>query len=107
MRKHDAQFFEVAVGNVVATPVRHSVELDAVGELHLVLVVKPTALLSPLGCSPCFFFLLLVPFRDSSVVGELVLFVLGLSSNCTPPSLRDTSRGRDDGAGRDALLTCR
>lgn len=91
----------------MATPVRHSVELNTVGELHLVLIVKPTALLSPLDCSPCFFFLLLAPIRDLSVVGELVLFVLVLSSSCTPPSLRDTSRGRDDGADRDALLTCR
>ena len=33
----------------MTAPVGNSIELDAVGELHLVLFVKPTALLGPLG----------------------------------------------------------
>lgn len=103
--EQNIQFLEVAIGNVVATPVRHSVKLDAVGELHLVLIFKPAALLSLLGCSPCCCFFLVVLDHVLTVIGELVLFLL-LSSRCTPPSLRDTNRGRDFGSGRDALLTC-
>ncbi len=41
------QFLEVAVGNVVAAPVGNGVELDAVGEPHLVSLVKASALLGP------------------------------------------------------------
>lgn len=29
------QFLEIAIGDVIATPIRDSVELDAVGELHV------------------------------------------------------------------------
>jgi hypothetical protein len=32
----DVLLLEVAVGNVVVAPVRHRIELQAVGELHLV-----------------------------------------------------------------------
>jgi hypothetical protein len=42
------QLLEIAVGNVVVAPVRNGVELDAVGELHLVLLLEPAALLGPL-----------------------------------------------------------
>lgn len=44
-REGDAQLLEVAIGNVVTTPVRDSIELNAVGELHLVLFLEPPALL--------------------------------------------------------------
>lgn len=43
------QLLQIAVGNIMAAPVWNGVELDAVGELHLVGVVKPPDLLCPLG----------------------------------------------------------
>lgn len=40
----------------MATPVRNGIELDTMGELHLVLLVKPPLLLFPLGVfSRCLF----------------------------------------------------
>ena len=30
------QLFKIAIGNIVAAPVRHRIELDGVGKLHLV-----------------------------------------------------------------------
>jgi hypothetical protein len=83
------QFLEVAVGNVVAAPVRHCVELDAMGELHLVLLVEPAALLVSLGA------LTLVPAcavlfgRDGVVLNELKRLLLsrdGPSIRSLPPS---------------------
>jgi hypothetical protein len=44
----DSQLLEITVRNVVVAPVRNGVELDAVGELHIVLLFKPPALLGPL-----------------------------------------------------------
>lgn len=71
------QFLEVAVCDVVAAPVRNSVELDAVGELHLVLVFEPTALLDSLRCPARFLGLGFAPELDVPVIGELVLIVVG------------------------------
>lgn len=90
----------------MAAPVRNGVELDAVGELHLVLGVEPAALLDTLGGCACCFRLGLALRRDLGVVGELVLFVFVLlsSRSCTPSSVRDTSRGRGQGRGREALV---
>ncbi len=65
------QFLERAVRDVVATPVRDRVELDAVGELHLVLLVEPAALAGPLGVR--FLLLLCRPAPGLAVVVELVL----------------------------------
>lgn len=73
----DVQFLQVAVGDVVAAPVRDSVELDAVGELHLVLIVEPAALLGPLGCAARFFRFSVADLTsrlDVRVVDKLVLF---------------------------------
>ena len=39
--EENAQLLEIAVGNVMAAPVRNSIKLDAVGELHLVLLLEP------------------------------------------------------------------
>ena len=47
--QRSSQLLQVAVGNIVVAPVRNSVELEAVGELHLVLLLEPPALLGPLG----------------------------------------------------------
>lgn len=47
-----SQFLEVAVGDVVATPVWDCVELDAVGEFHFLLFGKPLELAEPLVTSP-------------------------------------------------------
>jgi hypothetical protein len=49
------QLLEIAICNVMAAPVRNSVELDTVRELHVVLSFKPLPLL------PSFFFLELLP----------------------------------------------
>lgn len=43
-----SQFLEVAVGDVIATPVRDCVKLDAVRELHIFLFGKPLELAEPL-----------------------------------------------------------
>jgi hypothetical protein len=43
-----SQFLEVAVGDVIATPVRDCVKLDAVRELHVFLFGKPLELAEPL-----------------------------------------------------------
>jgi hypothetical protein len=43
------QLLQIAVGNVMAAPVWNGIELDAVGELHFVLFVKPPDLLCPPG----------------------------------------------------------
>jgi len=45
----NVQLLQIAVGNIMAAPVWNGVELDAVGKLHLVLVIKPPGLLCPLG----------------------------------------------------------
>src|SRR5271168_1226410 len=47
-----SQFLEVTIGDVIATPVRNRVELNAVRELHLFLFGKPLELVKPLVTSP-------------------------------------------------------
>src|SRR5262245_48676099 len=44
---HHSQFLEVAIGNVMTAPVRNSIKLQAMAELHLVLEEKPRKLLPP------------------------------------------------------------
>lgn len=48
----DVQLFQIAVGNIVAAPIRNSIELDAVRELHLVLGFKPLELAVSLQLYP-------------------------------------------------------
>jgi len=58
----------------MAAPIWNGIELDAMRELHFVLVVKPPSLLRPLGLSfqiPCLSLLTLLYAR---VIGKLVLF---------------------------------
>ena len=43
------QLLQVTVRNVMTAPVRDSIELDTVGELHIVCGVKPVDLLCPLA----------------------------------------------------------
>ena len=38
----DVQFLEIAVGDIIATPIRHSVELYTMRKLHLNVVKKPS-----------------------------------------------------------------
>jgi hypothetical protein len=69
----DLQLLEVAISNVMAAPVRNSIELDAVGELHLVLFFEP----GPFLCALLFLSLpaLLAGLtsRDVGVIGKLEL----------------------------------
>jgi hypothetical protein len=44
----DIQLLEIAICNIMAAPIRDGIELNAVGELHLVVLLKPRELLSPL-----------------------------------------------------------
>ena len=54
---YNVQFLEIAVGDVVAAPVRHRIELQAVRELHLVGLAKLLELLASLSLAvallPC------------------------------------------------------
>lgn len=71
------QLLEIAVCNVVAAPVRNSVELDTVGEFHVVLIFEPLSFLLP------FLFLELItgecvfPLLDVTVIAELVVSLTG------------------------------
>jgi len=49
------QLLEIAIGDIVAAPVGHRVELQAVGELHLVGLKKLSELLPPFACSLALF----------------------------------------------------
>lgn len=69
----DVQLLEIAVSNVVAAPVGNSIELDAVRELHLVLLFKPAALVVSFGPSPGFAISGVVSSLDGRVVDELKL----------------------------------
>jgi hypothetical protein len=90
-QKWNVQLLQIAVGNVMAAPVRHSIELDAVRELHLVLVVKPLSLLCPLGLSLQIPRVSLLALFYALVVGKLELFgICRLCVGCsnTPSSLQ-------------------
>lgn len=63
-----SQLLQVAVGNVVAAPVRHRIELDTMRELHFVLLVKASQFLCPLGVT---LRKLLFSVLDTRVVDEL------------------------------------
>lgn len=64
----NSQFLQIAVRNIVAAPVRYRIELNAVGELHVVLLVEFTELLCPPGVA---LRKLLLAVLDTRVVGEL------------------------------------
>lgn len=51
--KASLQFFEIAVGNVVAAPIRNSIKLYAVRELHLILCLEPEALRITVAALSC------------------------------------------------------
>ena len=57
----------------MAAPVRNGVELDAVGEPHLVLFVEPTTFFASLGLLEEFFGLSLFPGLNIGVIYQLVL----------------------------------
>lgn len=62
---HHIQLLEIAVGNVMAAPIRHRIKLQAMGELHVGFLEEPLKLLPPKSI-PLFlalFFLLLARIR--------------------------------------------
>lgn len=105
----------------MAAPVRNSIELDAVGELHVVLRLQPLSLLRSLVPSSALAVLNVFAHLDLAVVAELVLVAVGYrhkrvgprgrgapSSLATTPSVVDAAacrasagnRGGTVGAGR-------
>ncbi len=56
----------------MTAPVRDSIELNAVGELHLICLVKLTDLLCPFGFSPKTVCLFLLTLFYVSIIGEFV-----------------------------------
>jgi hypothetical protein len=113
----DAQFLKIAVGNVVATPIRHRIELDTVGELHFVLLIKPLdllcLLLCLLLCFPSALCLCVPGSRRLSVVDEFVFLpphnkfaVTGIGIYCSAPSSLQPRVGRQvvGGISRHQLL---
>lgn len=94
MGKNDVQLLQVAVGNVVAAPVGHRIELDAVGELHLVLLLKPLPLLQAFDLPSLFTRVCLVVFSLRFQVAELVLDVgaIGCVRGKSPSSLTRACR---------------
>jgi len=64
----NSQLLEIAVRNVVAAPIGHRIELDAVRELHIVLLVEFADLLRSPCFAPC---KLLFAVLDTRVIGEL------------------------------------
>lgn len=63
------QLLKIAIRNIMAAPVRNSIELNAMGELHLVLRLKPLAL--------TFSLLVLSASKDVSVLAGLYASVVG------------------------------
>jgi len=61
----------------MAAPVRNGIELDAVGELHVVLLVEPAALGVGPGCSPGVSIARCLATLDVAVVDELECLALG------------------------------
>lgn len=66
LRGNYVQFLEIAIGDVVAAPVGDRIELQAVGELHLVGLAKPLELLPSPSLALSLSFSL---FCSSSVTG--------------------------------------
>ena len=100
-RVRDVQLLEIAVGNVVAAPVWNSIELNAVGELHLVLRLNPLPFPISLLLSSRLQVLGPLAHLDVAVIGELVRIcpVAGMDSDsaarvgvCTPSSARMARR---------------
>ena len=83
------QLLQVAVGNVVTTPIRYSIELDAVGELHLVLCFKPRSLAQPLVLLSACELLFVGSRLVSSIIVKLV-FVVEVCERCSRQSLAVT-----------------
>lgn len=78
----------------MAAPVRHGVELDAVGELHVVLSLEPGSLLDSLIQSSLLAVLVGLARLDRAVVAEFVLFVAGHAGGCgSAPSSLATADG--------------
>jgi hypothetical protein len=63
---YNVQFLEIAVGDIMAAPVWHSIELQAMRELHLVRLAKLLELLASLSLAVGF----LVP--SLRIVGRVV-----------------------------------
>lgn len=76
------QLLQITVSNVMAAPVRDSIELNAMGELHFVLPVKPLNLLRPLRLSFLYFCRLSLTLRNISVVNKLELEAWECGSTC-------------------------
>lgn len=58
----------------MTAPIRHRIELNAMGELHLVFCIESPRLRCSLGSSLCTLSLELLAFLDAAVVNEFVLF---------------------------------
>lgn len=85
-RQASVQFFEVAVGNVVAAPIRNSIKLYAVRELHLILCLEPQALrvkFAALWCVLTMFGILL----EVRVVGKFDGVGIGMRYGRDPSSV--------------------
>ena len=67
-----SQLLEIAVSNVMTTPVRDSIKLNAVRELHLVSLFKPPPFLISLSLSSFFSRELVCSSGDDFVVVKLV-----------------------------------
>jgi hypothetical protein len=89
-----AQLLEIAVSNVVTAPVGHGIELNAVGELHVVLLVKSADLLGPPGVPLS---TLRLTVLDARVVDEfefLEVCELVCAGRGEPPFFCQPRRGR-------------
>lgn len=84
------QLLEVTVCDVVAAPVRNSVELDAVRELHLILCLKPEALRLTVLVAVLLSFLLGKPI---GIVEKLDGVGVGRTCSWDPSSLAIASSG--------------
>jgi hypothetical protein len=99
------QFLQVTVCDVMATPIRNSIELYTMRELHFVLVGEPLKLLCSFDLFSPVPRVFLLPIFDSLVVDELVgLGSYGLSlrrpGSYVPSSCQPVRRTRPRGVGR-------
>lgn len=74
--RQNVQLLKIAVCNVVAAPVWNSIELNAVGEFHLVLCLKPLSFL-PSFILPSLVFIVGVVVRGDVTVINKFVFVVG------------------------------
>lgn len=99
--KSDLQLLQVTICDIVAAPIRNGIELDAVGELHLVLLNKPAPL--------CFAFCLAACFtgrvggvslgRDVAIIDELDVLAELRRVLTTPSSILQARCGLAGRAG--------